>query len=388
LGKEDLCTHFRSLSERKGVAKQYVSALFQIPWNLTRDFINALCGGSTVQSSVNSDCQLWTRRGCGSVPCLPPHRCVSLPRPPADRASPAHRAAPPSAETPTTRAQPRGARARRAAPAASPRRRPRRPVAARFGWASRPTGTAVAPRGTRGRRVRRGGGGREPPPPPTASAAAARTAPRHPAPSLPRGRWRRRRRARREPIGRRVAGAGGPALPRLRRWAHARDLPGFPLEGGPPHGADACVAVHHPPAQGRSVGVTREPAGGHPCAEDGPVEDDRAGRPRVVVNARRRILLVPLHRKVLTLTPLKATWTCRTLGGTTASTPARPACCAAKRPSRPSGLLNPRPVDSVGSQLKMWAICGKNSRPEPHPWRGYILLHTHICAHAGLQTRS
>jgi len=42
LGNEDLCTHFRSLSERKGVAQQYVSALLQIPWNLTRDFINAL----------------------------------------------------------------------------------------------------------------------------------------------------------------------------------------------------------------------------------------------------------------------------------------------------------------------------------------------------------
>jgi len=62
------------------------------------------------------------------------------------------------------------------------------------------------------------------------------------------------------------------------------------------------------------VGVTREAAGGHPCSEDGPVEHDRAGRPRVVVNARRRVLLVPLHRNVLTLTPLKATWTCRTLG--------------------------------------------------------------------------
>jgi len=43
LGKEELCTHFRSLSERKGVEQQYGSALLQIPWNLTRDFINALC---------------------------------------------------------------------------------------------------------------------------------------------------------------------------------------------------------------------------------------------------------------------------------------------------------------------------------------------------------
>jgi len=42
LGKEELCTHFRSLSERKGVEQQYGSALLQIPWNLTRDFINAL----------------------------------------------------------------------------------------------------------------------------------------------------------------------------------------------------------------------------------------------------------------------------------------------------------------------------------------------------------